>query len=102
MLKYLCLLDKGWTVGVTLFLKPETKCFYAKYFAERGEIMSNIADAKKKREEIENKLRDQKTYSGLSEAQRLELFQEYVKNIALSSEDYYANEAENEKNWKKI
>ena len=55
--------------------------------------MSNIAEAKKKMEDIEKKLSDQQTYSKLSEEERLKLFQDYVLSMAQSNEEYHANEA---------
>ena len=59
--------------------------------------MSNVNEAKKNLQTIAQKLNDQQTYAGLSEEQRLKLFQDYLLNSARANEKYHKIEAENEK-----
>ena len=54
--------------------------------------MSNVADAKKRMEEIEKQLSNQQTYAKLKEEERLKLFQDYLLSMAQSNEEYHANE----------
>lgn len=63
--------------------------------------MSNVAEAKKRMEEIESQLSNQQTYAKLKEEERLKLFQDYLLSMAQSNEEYHANEAANEKRVKK-
>ena len=59
--------------------------------------MSNVAEAKKRMEEIEKQLSDQQYYASLRSNQKRKLFQEYLMNMAQADEAYHANEAKYEK-----
>ena len=62
--------------------------------------MSNVADAKKRMEEIEKQLSNQQYYASLRSNQKRKLFQEYLMNMAQADEAYHANEAKYEKKLK--
>lgn len=58
--------------------------------------MSDINQAKEKKQEIEAKLTNQKVYEKLKEEERLKLFQDYLLYDAQSNEAYHAKENEYE------